>query len=171
MDNSHSTWQRIAAIVLICAAVVAGSALFIHKYFALEYDAAVSSLWPPPTTRQIETRRLRKIAGWFSRDCGHVSYRGDADAAIACASEALKSGQRFYVSFDYIGVDSHGTSGLALDSQRKVYEVVTDELGGGAVGMVGTSGRVLNVSVVACEAAPVERSFYPANRFLTCHPE
>lgn len=156
---------------MLSATTIAGSAWFIHKYFALEVNAVVVRIWPPPTPQQVEARRLRKIAGWFSRDCGHVAHRRDADAAIACATDALKSGRRFYVSFDYVGVDSHGTTGLALDSQRKVYEVVTDELGSGAFGGVGTSGRILSVNVIACDTTPVERSSYPANRFLTCHPE
>ncbi len=111
MTHYRSGWRKIAVIVLLCSVVVAGAAWFIDKYFALEFNALIARIRPVPTAQQIEIRRLRKIAGWFSRDCGHVPRHGDADPAIACAKDALNSGERFYVSFDYVGVDSRGTTG------------------------------------------------------------
>jgi|SRR5271165_649529 len=142
---------------------------FIEKYFGIEAHAVAARLWPPATADQIEERQLHSIAGWFSADCGHVQHREDADRAIACAQGALKSGQRFYVAFDYVGLDSHGITGLARNSEGKVYEVVTDDLGRGAFGAVNR--HVRNVTVTRCEVAPTERTSYPANRYLTCFPE
>jgi hypothetical protein len=171
MKHHFFRWKSAAAFLLVLLAVASGSVWFIKKYFLLEANALVMRIWPPPSTQQAEERQLRKIAGWFSRDCGHVPRHGDADAAIACANAAMKAGQRFYVSFDYVGLDSHGTTGLARDSQRRVYEVTADELGQGAFGSVATAGRVLNVTVTSCETAPIERTSYPANRYLTCHAD
>jgi hypothetical protein len=125
-------------------------------------------IWPPPTTQQIEARQLRKIAGWFSLDCGHVPRHKDADPAIACAMNALRSHERFRVSFDYVGLDSHGTTGLAANSVGEVYEVTTDELGVGWAGAIATAGSLRNVTVTRCDRAPVEKMSYPANRLLSC---
>ena len=171
MTKALSSLRTRVVAVALCLALAAGMAWFAHKYFAVQLSELVARLWPPATTEQIETRRLHKISGWFSRDCGHVPRHGDADAAIACANDALRSGKRFYVSFDYVGIDSHGTSGLAMGADRKVYEVVTDDLRGGAVGALNIRDGNVNVDVIGCESAPVERTGFRANRFLTCRPE
>jgi hypothetical protein len=168
----HSTSakvRRLATALLAFIALVGGSAWFINKYFGIEAQALVARLWPPSTANQVEARQLHAIAGWFSIDCGHVRHRDDADHAIACAQDALESRQRFYVAFDYVGVDSHGVIGLARNSEGEVYEVRTDDLGRGALGAVSRHART--ATVTRCEAAPTERTSYPANRYLTCFPE
>jgi hypothetical protein len=141
---------------------------FVNKYFGIEARALPVRLWPPPTVDQDELRQLRKIAGWFSLDCGHVRRREDADRAIACVQGALRTGQQFYVAFDYVGLDSHGATGLASNPRTGVYEVDTDELGRGWGGYVATTGIVRTVTVTHCETAPIEQTSYPANRYLTC---
>jgi hypothetical protein len=161
--------RPLVVITLSVVAVIGGSIWFIEKYFGIEAHAVAVRLWPPPTADQVEARQLRTIAGSFSVDCGHVRHREDADYAIACTQRALKSGRRFYVAFDYVGVDSHGITGLARNSKGEVYEVVTDDLGRGIFGAVSRHAR--NVTVTRCEAAPTERTSYPANHYLTCFPE
>jgi hypothetical protein len=158
----------IAIVVFGLIALGSCSAWFISTYFGIEAHAFAERLWPSLTADQVEARQLRKIAGWFSLDCGHVRHREDADRAISCAQGALRTGRRFYVAFDYIGLDSHGTTGLAANSKGTVYQVDTDELGRGWGGSVATHGVVRTVTVTRCEQAPIERTYYPANRDLTC---
>ena len=163
--------KRIVLIALSFLIVLSSSVWFISKYYALEANAVtnvvVGKLWPRPTTQQVEIRRLRQLSGWFSRDCGHVRRHSDADAAIACAQSSLKAGQTFYVSFDYVGIDSHGTIGLAADSNRTVYEVTTDD---GWYEDKGTLRSGVNVTVVRCKTPPIEQTSDQRNRYLTCHP-
>jgi hypothetical protein len=161
--------RALVVITLSAVAVIGCSIWFIEKYFGIEAHAVAVWLWPPSTVDQIEARHLHTIAGWFSVNCGHVRHREDADHAIACEQGALKSGHRFYVEFDYVGLDSHGISGLARNSEGEVYEVVTDDLGRGAFGAV--SRHVRNVTVTRCEATPTEQTSNAANRYLTCFPE
>ena len=162
--------QRIAIASLLVVVCRVCSAWFIHKYFWLEACNLAVRLWPPPTAAQIEQRHLLKIAGWFSLDCGHVRYRENADAAIACAQGALKSGRRFYVSFDGIGLDSHFAIGLAANSERAVYEVDTDEMPG-VVGYADNVGIGRTVTVTRCAAGTIaDVSNYRANRYLNCLP-
>jgi hypothetical protein len=163
---------RLAAVAAFCLVAFGGfSAWFINKYFGIEAQALAVRVWPPPTTDQVESKELRRIAGWFSLDCGHVRYRENADRAISCAQDALKARRRFYVAFDYRGLDSHGTTGLALNSEGAVYEVVTDQLTGGWAGYVFNNRRVSVPTVIPCKKVPVERTSYPANRYLTCFAE
>ncbi len=169
VPRSTSAKVRHLAIALLAFVALGGcSAWFINKYFGIEVDALVERLWPTPTAQQVEVRQLRKIAGWFSLDCGYVRHREDADPAIACAQGALRTRQPFHVAFDYVGLDSHGTTGLAANSKGALYEVQTDELGRGWAGYVRTTGIVRTVTVTRCEKAPIEQTSYPANRDLTC---
>jgi len=168
VPRSTSAKGRHLAIAVLGFLALGGSAWFINKYFAIEAEALAERLWPRPTAQQVEVRQLRKIAGWFSLDCGHVSHREDADPAIACAQGALRTRQPFHVAFDYVGLDSHGTTGLAANSKGTLYEVQTDELGHGWAGVVRNTGLVRSVTVTRCEKAPVEQTSYPANRDLTC---
>ena len=162
--------RTLAAALLSFAIVIGLSIWFVNKYLWLEAHSLIARFWPPPTAEQVEQKQLRRIAGWFSLDCGHVRHRENADRAIACANEALKTGRQFYVSFDYVGIDSHGATGLAANSKHEVYEAVTDELGSGSLGHVGTTGTVRTTNVSRCENPPVEQALPPANRHLTCHP-
>ena len=162
--------KRLLVAVLSSAIVIGFSIWFVNKYFLLEAQSVIARFWHPPTAEQLEDKRLRRIAGWFSLDCGHVRYRENPDRAIACAGDALRTGRRFYVSFDYVGVDSHGVTGLAATSKHEVYEVVTDELGRGHLGYVATTGTVRTTNVSRCEKPPAEQTSLPANRYLTCHP-
>jgi hypothetical protein len=163
--------KRSAVIVLSLVIGVSASVWFINKYYALEAEAVaqvvVGTLRPRPTIEQVETRRLRRLSGWFSRSCGHVRRHTDAETAIACAQSALKAGQSFYVSFDFVGIDSHGAIGLAADSKRTVYEVITDD---GWFQDNGTLRNGVNVTVTRCETPPIELVGDPRNRYLTCHP-
>ena len=158
------------AATLLAVAVITFSIWFVNKYFGLDAHSLVVRLWPPPTAEEAEKKQLHRIAGWFSVDCGHVGRRENADRAIACAHEALKAGRRFYVSFDYVGWDSHGTTGLAENSKHEVYEVVTDELGRGSLGYVATTGTVRTTNVSFCEKPPVEGTWPLSKHYLTCHP-
>lgn len=162
--------RTLTASLLSVAFLIGFSIWFVNKYFWLEAHWVIVQLWPPPTAEQVETKQLRRIAGWFSLDCGHVSHYENADRAIACADDALRTGRRFYVSSDYIGIDSHGATGLAATSKHEVYEVETDELGRGTLGYVATWGTVRTTNVSRCERPPVEETSFPANRYLTCHP-
>jgi hypothetical protein len=162
-------WLAIAVLGFV--AVGGGSAWFINKYFGIEAQGLSARLWPAPTAQQVEVRQLRKIAGWFSLDCGHVRYRENADRAIACAQDALRARRRFYIAFDFKDFDSHGTTGLAANSEGAVYEVVTEQLTGGWGGYVRNDGRVQKPTIVLCQKAPFERTSYPANRFLSCLAE
>ncbi len=166
----RSVHRTLAAALLSFAIVIGFSTWFVNKYFWLEAHSLTERFWPPLTAEQVEHKQLRRIAGWFSLDCGHVRHRENADRAIACADEALKTGRRFYVSFDYVGIDSHGATGLAANSKHEVYEAVTDELGRGSLGYVGTAGTVRTTNVNRCENPPVEQTSPPVNRYLTCHP-
>ena len=156
---------------LCLAALGSFSAWFINKYFGEEAEALAVRIWPPPRTDQVENKELRKVAGWFSFDCGHTRYRENADRAIACAQEALRLRRRFYVAFDFKGLDSHGTTGLAANSKGAVYEVVTEQLTGGWGGYVSNDGRVRTPTVILCKKAPVEQTSIPANRYLSCLAE
>jgi len=160
----------LTAVVLF-SVLIGFSVWFVNKYFWLEAHALVVRLWPPPTVQQIEQRRLHRIAGWFSLDCGHVHHREDADAATTCALQALKSRQRFYVAFDYVGLDSHGTTGLALDARGALCQVDTDQMGGGFGGYVCCSQRISEPQVYRCKQPPTEKTSYIANRYLSCISE
>lgn len=162
--------RTLAAALLSFAIVIGFSIWFVNKYFWLEAHSLIARFWPPPTAEQVEQKQLRRIAGWFSLNCGHVRHRENADRAIACVDEALKTGRRFYVSFDYVGIDSHGATGLAANSKHEVYEAVTDDLGRGSLGYVGTAVTIRTTNVSRCENPPVEQTLPPANRYLTCHP-
>jgi hypothetical protein len=163
---------RCLAVALLAFVVLGISSVwFINKYFGVEAQSLTARLWPAPTVQQVEARQLRKIAGWFSRDCGRVSYRQDADFAIACAKDALRTRRRFYVAFDFRGVDSHGTTGLAANSEGAVYEVETEQLTGGWGGHVRNDGRVHKPTIIRCQKDPVEQTSFPANRFLSCLAE
>jgi hypothetical protein len=167
----HSTSAKVRRLAIAVFGLVAlggGSAWFINKYFGIEAQVLAARLWPPPTAQQVEVHQLRKIAGWFSLDCGHVRHREDADRAISCAKSALRTRRPFYVAFDYVGFDSHGTSGLAANSKGDVYEVHTDEMGRGWGGYVATTGTARTVTVMPCQKAPIEETSHPANRNLTC---
>jgi hypothetical protein len=108
--------------VVVCAMVVIGSLVwFVNKYFGIEAHAIAERLWPIPTAEQLETRKLRDIAGWFSVNCGHIRRHENADVAISCATNALTARKPFYISFDFIGFDSRGIIGLAADHSGKVF--------------------------------------------------
>jgi len=157
----------LAWAVLGFAVFFSCSALFVNRYFGIEARALAMRLWPPPAAEQVEIRKLRKIAGWFSRDCGHVRHLEDPNRAITCAQSALRAGQQFYVAFDYVGIDSHGTTGLALNAEGDVYEVNTDQLGRGTFEPVASVPRVA-VTDTRCEQPPFEQTSFHNNRYLTC---
>jgi hypothetical protein len=159
---------HLAFIAFGLVAVVSCSAWFVNTYFGIEVRALAMRLWPPPTAEQVENQHLRKIAGWFSLDCGHVRHHEDADRAIACAQRALRTGQRFYVAFDFVGLDSHGTTGVAVNAEGRVYEVNTDQLAGRASEPVPTTNPRIDVTVTRCEHTPIEQTSFRSNRYLTC---
>jgi hypothetical protein len=171
LHSTSAKVRRLATALLAFVALGGGSAWFIHKYFGIEAQGLAARLWPTTTAQQVEVRQLRKIAGWFSLDCGHVRYRENADRAIACAEDALRARRRFYIAFDSRGFDSHGTTGLAANSEGAVYEVVTGQLTGVWGGYVRNDGRVHKPTIVLCQKAPFEQTSYPANRFLSCLAE
>lgn len=163
--------MRRLVVFVVCAIVAIGSlAWFIDKYFGIEAHAMAERLWPTPTTEQLETRKLREIAGWFSVNCGHIRRHENADVAISCATSALTAQKPFYISFDIIGLDSKGIVGLAADHSGKVFQVTTDQLGRGAFAAIATSGPIRKMTVARCEKPPVEETTtsYPVNHFLSC---
>ena len=161
----------LAAALLSVVIVIGFSLRFVNKYFGIEAHSLMVRLWPPPTVEQVERKQLRRVAGWLSLDCGRVRHREDADAAISCALRALKVGRRFYVAFDYVGLDSHGITGLALDAQGVLYQVDTDQMGGGFSGYVCCSQRISEPQVYRCKQPPAEKISHPANRHLSCISE
>jgi len=160
--------RRTLAAVLLSSVVVIGFSMFIEKYFWIEAHSVIARLWPPPTVEQVEQKELRRIAGWFSLDCGHVRHREDAGPAISCALQALKSGRRFYVAFDYVGLDSHGVTGLVSNPEGVLYRVDTDQMGSGWAGYVCCGRRVSKPQIYRCKKPPTEWVSYPANRSLSC---
>jgi hypothetical protein len=168
MQRSFSARARVGIVTFVAVGALAlGSIWFINKYFGIEARAFEERLWPPPTAEQVEMRRLRKIAGWFSVDCGHVPRHRDANQAIACAQRALRDRRRFYVAFDYVGIDSHGTTGIAAGRAGTIYEVSTDEMFGDEFGQITTNAVERHVDVNRCEGRPFERT-EGGNRYLTC---
>ena len=159
-----------ALIVGICASllIVACSIWFINKYFGIEAHALALRVWPAPTTEEVEKRKLRSIAGWFSLNCGHVRYHENAGSAISCATNALKTRKPFYVSFDYVGLDVGGAIGLAANRNGEVFQVMTTQLTYASLGGIVTSGPVHTVTVTRCEKPPVETPSHAENRYLWC---
>lgn len=152
---------RLAIISTVAVAVLAAcSVWFINKYFGIEAQAFKERLWPPPTAEQVEVQQLRKIAGWFSLDCGHARSPVEADRAITCAQKALEMKRRFYVAFDFVGIDSHRATGLAVGSRGVLYEATTDQL-------FGSIYTVPKADVNRCETPPIEKAD-GWNRYLTC---
>lgn len=143
-------------VVLVC------SAWFINKYTCFRAETIKERLWPTPTAEQVAVQKLHSIAGWFSLDCGHVRSPNpvEVDRAIACAQKALGAKRRFYITFDFVGMDSHGATGLAAGWRGIVYEVTTDQLDADIYG-------VPKADVNPCEAAPVEK-ITGINRYLMC---
>ena len=160
--------RRRWAAALLFSAIVSFSVWFVDKYFWTEAHSVIGRIWPPPTVQQVEHKKLRQIAGWFAVDCGNVRHRGDAGPPISCALKALRSGQRFYVAFDYVGLDSHGTTGLALDAEGVLYQVYTNQMGGGWAGYVCCGQHVSEPQIYRCKKPPTEEISYPANRSLSC---
>src|SRR6478609_10451670 len=163
--------MRRVLTVLVCVIVVIGSLVwFVNKYLGIEAHAIAERLWPSPTTEQLETRKLREIAGWFSINCGHIRRHQNSDVAISCATNALTARKPFYISFDFIGFDSTGIIGLAANRSGKVFQVTTDQLGRGAFAATATSGPIRKMTVARCEKPPVEETStsYPVNHFLSC---
>jgi hypothetical protein len=140
----------------------------VDKYFSIEAHDLRVRLWPPPTLVQLERQRLQKTAGWLSIDCGYVRQGESADAAISCATHALKSRKAFQVSFDFIGMDTTGVIGIAGNRNGEVFEVRTEELGHAALRGITTSGASRSVSVIRCEKSPIELSLYDTDRYLLC---
>lgn len=161
MRRFLSAKTRLAIIATVALGALAGcSVWFINKYFWIEAQTVKERLLPPPTAEQVELRRLRNIAGWFSLDCGHVRRPEEADRAIACAQKALAMKRRFYVAFDFAGMDSYGSTGLAAGWRGVLYEATTDQL-------VGSMLSVPKADVNRCETPPLEKTD-GRNRYLTC---
>jgi hypothetical protein len=146
--------RRLYIFVVVLVLIVIGSTWFVNKYFAIEAHAIVFRLFPPPTLQQVEKQRLRKIAGMFSRDCGHVRRHDDASTAMACATTSMRSRHPFRVGFEWTGLDSHGITGLAGNANGEVYEVTVDETDAG--GGILLSAPVREITVTRCERMPVE---------------
>ena len=159
-----------ALTVGTCASllIVACSIWFLNKYFGIEAHALARRVWPAPTIENVEKGKLRNIAGWFSLNCGHVGHRGDGDAAMSCATNALKTRKRFYVSFDYVGLDSGGAIGLAANRKGEVFQVMTTQLTYAPPDAIVASDPVRTVTVTRCEKPPVKTPSHAENQYLWC---
>ena len=134
---------------------------------AKSYGVAVAGAYRPRGRGASVTQDCRLVQPrlWSRR------LRQNADFAIACAKDALRTRRRFYVAFDDRGFDSHGTTGLAANSDGAVYEVDTEQLTDGWGGHVRNDGRVRKPIITLCQKAPFESISFPANRFLSCLTE
>ncbi len=83
----------------------------------------------------------------------------------------MKARKPFYVSFDFIGIDSTGSVGLAANRDGDLFEVTTDQLGRGAFGAVANGGTVQNVTVTSCGTAPTYHVSYGGTHYLSCVPQ
>lgn len=159
--------RRITTIGALCALAIIAAWWFVNKYFAVEVQALMSRVFPPPSVRQLESKQLRRTAGWFSRDCGVVKLHDDPTVAMSCANEAMREHCSFRIAFEWVGVDSHGMTGLAGTSSGDIYEITTDDISAGSGTFNVRPGRV--VTVQKCERSPVETTVgHRANRVLSC---
>jgi len=148
---------------------------FVDKYFGIEAHEVWARLWPTPTPEQVETRNLRRIAGWYSLNCGHVRRYENADAAISCAMEALKTRRTFYVSFDFVwklrpfGLylpPADGVIGLARNPSGALYEVAVMVPRDSKSVIPSEPARIVTVSL--CNKAASEQISQVEGRYLTC---
>ena len=159
--------RRKILIAALCILAVLAMFWFLDKYFAVEVEAKVFRLFPPPTVQQVESERLRRTAGWFSRDCGTVKLHEDPTSSISCASDAMRQHHSFRVAFEWVGWDSRGLIGLAGTSSGDIYEITTDELSAGG-GLFNARPRQ-DVTVQKCEKPPREISFgFRGTRIFSC---
>lgn len=104
-------------------------------------------------------KRLRRLAGDNSKDCGVVGIAQSQVAANECALESFKKSAPFYVRFIYLNVDSESVVGYAGDAKGNVYEVEywTSMIKGGGVGMsvhhcpMPVNFRVVNGRSLSCQ--------------------
>ncbi len=73
--------------------------------------------------------RLKSLAGEKAIACGDVAIKGNTERANACAQNAFRHGKSFYVSYQGQGIDSVGSSALAMDSAKNFYALVSDSMG------------------------------------------
>jgi hypothetical protein len=159
LGGVYSTMRRAITIGTICAVTLSVTFWFLTKYFAVEVQSMKSRLLPPPTTEQFESQHLRRTAGWFSRDCGVVKLHDDPSKAMLCASSAMRERHSFRVAFEWVGVDSHGLTGLAGTSSGDIYEITTDEMSAG--GGIANAPPVRVVTVSKCGQPAREIAFGP----------
>ena len=77
----------------------------------------------PPTA---VTHKLQSLAGSDSRDCGVVALHDKPDAAIACAKQAMASGNAYRLAIQFQGTDSIVWQGAARNAQGKLWSLFYD---------------------------------------------
>jgi len=98
------------------------------------------------------------MADWFSVDCGHVRHLQNAENAIACVQDALKTGQEFRVAFDWVRFDSRGTVGL-IENSTGLHEVDAVDF---------RRGTEVLVEVSDCPKHSIETISYRDDLVLSC---
>ncbi|HET6843541.1 MAG TPA: hypothetical protein VFK06_17950 [Candidatus Angelobacter sp.] len=73
--------------------------------------------------------RLATIAGEGAQNCGRVGLKENPAQATKCALKAFRRREAFYVRYDDVGLDSDTSSGIAGDSEGRVYIVNFDGMG------------------------------------------
>ena len=159
--------RRVITIGALCVLAIIAMCSFVNNYFALEVQAMMSRLFSPPTVRKIESKQLRRTAGWLSRDCGVVNLHDDPTLAISCAKDAMREHRSFRVAFEWVGIDSRGMIGLARTSSGDIYEITTDEMSAGGGVFNEPPSRV--VTAQKCGVPPSEVAFgLWGTRVLSC---
>ena len=162
--HSVAKVQQVAIVGVVLAALSFCGVWFVQKYFGIEAHGLAMRLWPPATADQVAQRQLHSAASWFSLDCGHVRHGENSTDAIACTQDALRTGRRFYVAFDWVENDSKGTTGLVANS-KGLYEVDTLEFRYESIGgpTVDVSGNIAD-----CQKFPIHTISHRGDRVLTC---
>lgn len=166
MSNPHV--RRAATIAGTLIVAVIGLSWFVNKYFWIEAHQFARKFSRQTTLQEFESSRLRRVAGWMSRDCGYIRRHDDPADAIGCVKESLKSQKPFLVAFEDSGLDSRVASGIASNSANEVFEINTDEFGT-EVDPVFFDAIARRVSTITkCKRDLVEITLFRGNRILSC---
>lgn len=100
---------------------------------------------------------LTRIAGPEAKHCGTVRLREDHTVAIACAKDAVASGESFYILFQLHGVDSQIWVGAARRRNEPLQRVRFDS------DIYGSDIPLLRWSRVSTKPCPAPE--FPSSKF------